>query len=79
MKVKELRFEDYPHRNVLILTPKNFKFNRGATFPPDCDAKVVEIYGEQEIDGEHGAYSDEEGVFLTICLKNEFYPYGTKK
>ena len=76
MKVKEICFEDYPHKTVLILTPKNFKFNRGATFPPESEARIKEIYGEQELADENPLYPDEQGIVLTLRLKNEFYPYG---
>ncbi len=75
MKVREIDFDKYPHKTVLVITPKNYRSGMGATFPEGSDARVMEIYAEQELADEDGIISDVNGIVLTLRLKKEFYPY----
>ena len=75
MKVKEINFDGYDFENIMILTPKNFAWNRGTTFPPDSLERVLQIYGEKELIPEDYVSLDNENHTLTIKINEEFYPY----
>ncbi len=75
MKVKELNFDDYPHTNIFVLMPKNFSFNRGATFPAGHDDAVLRVFGEEELYPEDGVIPDPEGGTLTLRLNRDIDIY----
>ncbi len=76
MKVGDVDLDSYPHKTVLILTPKNYGSGAGATFPPGSEARIKEIYAGEELADEDGVIPDPDGTVLTLRLKREFYPYG---
>ena len=75
MKVSDIDFAKYPHKTVLVITPKNYNSGMGATFPEGSDEIVKRIYAAQDIAEEGGIITDAEGIVLTLRIKNEFYPY----
>jgi len=75
MKVKDINFDDYKHTNIFVLMPKNFAFNRGATFPAGHDDAVKKVFGEVELYAEDAIIPDENGGTLTIRLAQDIDIY----